>query len=121
MPRPRKFRRVCCLPENNSFGPSNIVPDNTNQITMMVDEYETIRLIDYEGLTQEQCSQNMGIARTTVQQIYNNARKKLSRALVEGKCLMITGGDYTLCDGDQNFCGYGCRRRRRGNLNNNGG
>lgn len=122
MPRPRKFRRVCCLPKTNSFGPSNLLPDEKNQIIMTVDEYETIRLIDYEGYTQEECSLNMNIARTTVQQIYLNARKKLSQSLVEGKCLIITGGDYTLCDGDQNFCGYGgCRHRRCNTLINNGG
>lgn len=116
MPRPRKFRRVCCLPKNNSFGPHNLAPTQENQIIMTVDEYETIRLIDYEGYTQEQCSQNMNIARTTVQQIYNRARKKLSQALVDGKCLIITGGDYTLCDGDQNFYGCGgCRHRRCNN------
>lgn len=116
MPRPRKFRRVCCLPKNNSFGPFNLKPNEENQITMTVDEYETIRLIDYEGYNQEQCSQQMNIARTTVQQIYLNARKKLSQTLVDGKYLIITGGDYTLCDGEQNFCGCGrCRHRRYNN------
>ena len=52
-----------------------------------------------QDLSQEQCSAYMGVARTTVQQIYNSARKKLSTALVEGLPFRIEGGDYQLCDG----------------------
>ena len=80
---------------------------------MAVDEYETIRLIDFSGLSQEECSQYMDIARTTVQQIYTNARKKLATALVNGLPLKIDGGDYTLCDAKavHECCGL-CRRRK---------
>jgi len=116
MPRPRKWRKVCCLPENKQFGPLNA---SINQepfiITMSVDEYETIRLIDLEGLIQEECADQMKIARTTVQRIYNDARQKLADSLVNGKMLTIEGGDYKLCDGEGKSCGSGgCRRHRCG-------
>ncbi len=89
---------------------------------MTVDEYEAIRLIDLEGFTQEECAGQMNIARTTVQGIYNDARKKVAESLVNGKVLFIEGGEYRLCDGRGKLCGGkgGCRRYRcdRGILNN---
>ena len=82
-------------------------------ICISVDEYETLRLIDKEGLSQEECGEQMEVARTTVQQIYNNARRKIAEALVEGAAIKIEGGDYRLCDGIENGCGCGmCRKKR---------
>lgn len=116
MPRPRKWRKVCGLPENNRFGPLNIPLDQEHFIIMTVDEYETVRLIDLEGLTQEECAKQMKIARTTVQRIYNSARKKIADSLVNSKMLRIEGGDYRLCDGLEKSCGYRhcCRHRFAG-------
>ncbi len=89
--------------------------DDGESINMMVDEYETIRLIDLEGFTQEECAAHMNIARTTVQGIYDAARKKLADSLVNGKMLWIEGGEYRLCDGMGPGCsGRGCHRRRCG-------
>lgn len=116
MPRPRKWRRVCCLPERNRFGPleSGLYDQNTTYMT--VDQYETIRLIDLEGLTQEECAAQMSVSRTTVQGIYDEARKILAGSLVNGDILVIGGGDYQLCGGDGPRCEmgachrHGCRR-----------
>ena len=121
MPRPRKWRKICCLPECNRFGPLDYPANMENYVNMTVDEYETIRLIDLEGFTQEECAGQMNIARTTVQGIYNDARKKVAESLVNGKVLFIEGGEYRLCDGLGKSCGRGvCRRHRcdRGFLNN---
>lgn len=115
MPRPRKCRKVCCLPDSDRFGPLNAPINPDYFVTMSVDEYETIRLIDLESYTQEECANQMNIARTTVQGMYNDARKKLAESLVNGKVLRIEGGDYRLCDGLEKSCGCGgCRRHRCG-------
>ncbi|HCX64059.1 MAG TPA: hypothetical protein DHN33_02455 [Eubacteriaceae bacterium] len=98
MPRPRKWRRVCCLPENNVFGALDAEDKNREVIVMTVDEYETIRLIDLEGEMQQGCADRMNVARTTVQRIYNDARKKIADAMVNGKTIKIEGGDYLLCN-----------------------
>lgn len=104
MPRPRKHRSVCNFPKVTEFFPSDKESglENTNAIAMTVDEYEAIRLIDYEGFSQKSCSFRMGVARATVQAIYASARKKIACALVDGKSLKIDGGDYRLCNGRKN-------------------
>ena len=114
MARPMKWRKVCSLPESNKFGPLDSSMDARKYVNMTVDEYETIRLIDLEGFTQEECAKQMNIARTTVQGIYTEARKKLAESLVNGKILLIEGGEYRLCDGLGNGCGRGCGRHGRG-------
>lgn len=112
MPRPKKCRKVCCLPKHSEFIPKGDIPCR-KAIIMTVDEYEAIRLIDREGFSQEECGEYMRVARTTVQQIYNSARKKIATALVEGLSLRIEGGDYQVCGGEEKFCGCGgCRKHR---------
>ena len=121
MSRPMKWRKVCCLPEKNRFGPLDSVLNDNEHISMTVDEYETIRLIDLNGFTQEECAKQMNIARTTVQGIYVEARRKLADALVNAKLLIIQGGEYRLCGGLEKECGRGCHRHghNRGFKNNN--
>ena len=124
MPRPKKWRKVCCLPENRSFGPvpgfAECAPQIEQPVIMTVDEYEAVRLIDLEGMNQEACAEKMRIARTTVQSIYAEARKKLADSLVNGKLLRIEGGDYELCDGHGTRCGMGACHRRRGGRGDGG-
>lgn len=117
MPRPKIRRKVCCLPRINEFHPVGGNIYSREAVIVSVDEYETIRLIDNEGMSQAECSGYMNIARTTVQQIYDGARKKIARALVEGLPIRIEGGAYLLCDGTEEHCGHGgCRKRRHGNM-----
>lgn len=104
MPRPTKYRKVCCLPNNNIFGPIDIPKISCNPVVMTVEEYETIRLIDLQGRTQEECADQMEIARTTVQQIYQGARKKLAELIVEGKVLTIEGGTFELYGPEKSCC-----------------
>ena len=96
MPRPCKQRRVCGHPPCGRFGPAG--QDAGPEVVMGVDEFEAIRLIDLEGLTQEECAAQMNVARTTVQAIYAQARVKLARCLVGGCALSIRGGDYARGD-----------------------
>ena len=96
MARPQRCRRICTLPEHTLFLPAD-APD-TGRIVLSLDEYEAIRLIDYEGCTHEQCAMVLQISRTTATEIYASARKKLAAVLVEGHQLEIEGGNVRLCD-----------------------
>ena len=90
MPRPTRCRRIGRMPEFRSFSPDDA--SDAEAVALSVDEYETLRLIDAEGMTQEQCAERMGVSRTTVTAIYDRARHKAASALVNGSRLLITGG-----------------------------
>lgn len=114
MPRPTKCRLVCNLPQINTFGPYDNMCEDKPFILMSIEEFETIRLIDYENMTQEACAEKMGIARTTVQRIYTDARAKLAKALVECKKLNIDGGNFKICKKDKPHCHHDkCLKKRR--------
>ena len=94
MTRRPRCRCISQYPDHWSFSPDEVSSEET--VVMSLDEFETIRLIDKEGMTQEECSKRMGVARTTVTSIYDSARKKIADALIDGKRLQISGGVYQL-------------------------
>ena len=102
MPRPQRCRRICREPEYNRFSPEGIAKDSRVQLS--IDEFEVIRLVDYEKKTHEQCAAQMDISRTTVTEIYESARYKIADSLINGKNLLISGGNYRLCDGSAAPC-----------------
>ena len=102
MARPTKARRICMEAAYDNFCPNGVLA--REKVIMTMDEYETIRLVDLEKCTHEQCAKQMGIARTTVTEIYESARYKMADSIVNGKTLEISGGNYRLCDGTALFC-----------------
>ncbi|MEG0071143.1 MAG: DUF134 domain-containing protein [Raoultibacter sp.] len=112
MARPRKCRKICGMPGTTDFGP-RCKKQHEEAIIMTIDEYETIRLIDFGGLTQEEAAAQMNVARSTIQTIYNTARNKVARCLVEGVSLRIEGGDIEICDRPRACPGnVPCKHRR---------
>ena len=112
MARPTRRRRVCELPEHVSFVPQG--KSEAGLVVLTVDEYELVRLIDYEHLTHAQCAAQMKISRTTVTESYERARQKISDSLVNGKRLVIEGGDFTVCEGPDESCLGVCPHRAGG-------
>lgn len=109
MARPIRCRRICFEPRYGSFAPWGV--KGGEQVLLAVDEFETVRLVDYEKRTHEQCARQMGISRTTVTEMYERARTKIADCIVNGKTLCISGGNYTLCDGSaKTCCGKTCSR-----------
>jgi predicted DNA-binding protein (UPF0251 family) len=108
MPRPRKRRRVCELPETLLFKPAGKPITETEVVIISIDEYEVIRLIDLEGLNQEECAERMEVARSTIQRMYEEVKRKVADSIVNGKAFKIEGGDYKLCDFNKDDCTTPC-------------
>ena len=96
MARPEKLRCVAQLPNVDFFKPMGIPADALQSIRLSLEELESIRLKDLEGLEQEECAQQMRISRPTFHRILEVARKKLADALINGKAIQIEGGNFEL-------------------------
>ena len=94
MPRPRIFRRISDEPQTRCFKPENENIDSTKPITITLDEFEAIRLRDYHNIQQIRSAEIMEISQPTFHRILTSARKKISKALIEGNTLIIVGDDF---------------------------
>ena len=112
MPRPQKRRKICKEPAFAQFSPDSA--PKADAVVLTVDEFEVVRLVDLEKLTHEMCAERMEISRTTVTEIYESAREKIADCLVNGNRLVISGGNYRLCEGKTCGCGCGCADCRCG-------
>jgi predicted DNA-binding protein (UPF0251 family) len=91
--RCRKFRNIVFNPAINCFKPCGIPLSELEIISLEADEIEAIRLIDFEGLYQQNASEKMNISRTTFARTVDSARKKISDAILNGKALVIIKTD----------------------------
>ena len=103
---PGNGERFAACPRS-AFGPLNKRNYETNPVIMTVDEYETIRLIDWEGMTQEECAEKMNVA-AQPSSASITMQEEAFRNFGTGKASRIEGGDYKLCDQDPQL--YGCTR-----------
>ncbi len=108
MPRPRRFRRILEEPQIRCFKPEKENTDFSETIKLTIDEFEAIRLRDYHDIQQKRSAEIMGISQPTFHRILTSARKTISKALIEGKVLIIVGEDY-ITDKKRykcNICGF---------------
>ena len=122
MPRPYKFRCINAQPTAVVYKPAGIPARQLQWVTLGLDEFEAIRLLDHAGLDQEKAAVRMGISRPTVTRIYASARKKIADALSLGQAICIEGGPVTQMP---TMAGPGMGRRgghrhRHGNPNRTG-
>ncbi|MBN2016972.1 MAG: DUF134 domain-containing protein [Candidatus Cloacimonetes bacterium] len=94
MPRPRKIRRVSKPPLCSRFKPVGIPARLLQVVDLSVDEYEALRLADYEGLEHKEAAEKMGISRPTFTRLIDQARKKIASGIIDGKEISIGGGDF---------------------------
>ena len=93
MPRPKQNRKVTSPPLMLGYKPFGIPRSQLESVIIHYDEFEAIRLLDYEGLMQEQAAERMNVSRPTLTRIYEQARRSIAKAFIEGKMILIEGGN----------------------------
>jgi predicted DNA-binding protein (UPF0251 family) len=90
------WRKVSSIPPITYFKPAGIRMRELEEIKLLVEEAEAIRLKDLEGLEQEECAQKMNISRSTFSRLLDSARQKIADALLNGKAIRIEGGNFEM-------------------------
>lgn len=91
MPRPKLNRKISNPPHFKGFKPIGLDVDN-NPVVLHLEEYEAIRLCDFELREQLEAARLMEVSRPTFTRIYENARRKIAQAFVSGKSIVFEGG-----------------------------
>lgn len=71
----------------NKFTPQPQIVEE--EIIIEQAEIEALRLVDLEGLSQEQAGKQMGVSRGTIWRLLQAAREKVARALTEGRQIIV--------------------------------
>jgi predicted DNA-binding protein (UPF0251 family) len=93
MPRRHHPRKVVAPPRFKGYKPYGTTIDSVDEVELLYEEYEAIKLADYDGLTHHEAGVLMGVSRPTFARIYESARQKIARALVEVKALKSVYGN----------------------------
>lgn len=106
-PRPFRLRKVSDPPVISGLKPyrNSRIDENADAVFLHLEEYEAIRLCDFQTLNHYQASLRMAVSRPTLTRIYASARQKIAEALVLGKQIIIEGGKIYF-DSDW----YSCRK-----------
>ena len=96
MPRPSKSRKISNPPIMKGFKPFGLPLCKIESVQLTLEEYESIRLANYEMLPQDLAAEQMNVSRPTFTRIYNKALKTIASAFIEGKAILIEGGNYDL-------------------------
>ncbi len=104
MTRPKYCRKIRSEPGAKYYRPEGIPAADLEEIIITLDEFEALRLSDFERLYQENCAESMNISRQTFGRIIDSARKKIADALIHGKALRIGGGTVSLEENGETKC-----------------
>ncbi len=100
MPRTKCKRYIDSHPEVIFFKPAGIPMSKLEEVILHVDEYEAIRLCDWEGMYQDEAAEQMQVSRATIGRILTEAHRKIAGALIDGKAIRIQGGAFEIKEGE---------------------
>lgn len=96
MGRRQRWRRVSSIPQISYFKPVGSPMAELEEVKLLVEEAEAIRLKDLEGMEQEACAEKMNISRSTFSRLLDAARQKIADAILNGKAIRIEGGNFEM-------------------------
>jgi uncharacterized protein len=96
MPRRKRMRKVVAPPGFRGYKPYGTRHSRTNHVDLLYEEYEAIKLADYDLMNQLEASKIMGVSRATFARVYESARRKIAKALVETREIRSVFGDAIL-------------------------
>jgi len=96
MARRRRLRKVVAPPGFKGYKPYGTNKEATEAIELLYEEYEAIKLSDYDSMNHETAAKIMGVSRPTFARIYESARKKIAQAMVEVKQIQTVFGNAIL-------------------------
>jgi len=89
MPRRHQNRHVCITPQFRYYKPQGVSMRSLEEVELTVEECESLRLADLEGVYQDAAAESMGISRATFGRVVAKAREKIAQALFFGKAIRI--------------------------------
>ena len=96
MPRPKTLRKIVAPPGFKGYKPYGNQPNNKSHVDLFYEEYEALKLADYDKMNHLDASKLMGISRPTFARIYESARRKMAKALVETREIKSVFGNAVL-------------------------
>ena len=99
--RPRKYRIVKLDPKISQFSPRGR-PGRPDEVELKMDEFEALRLADYQGLSQKEAAKSMRISQQTFSRVLKKARNLIAKGITTGSAIRIQGGQYVLLPGSKN-------------------
>lgn len=95
-PWQKKCRYIDKEYSNHVFKPKSVPMSKLKQVLVGHDEMEALKLVDIDHMKQSEAANKMGISSATIQRVIESARQKITSALIEGKAIIIDGGDYVV-------------------------
>ena len=93
--RPKKYRIVKLDPKISQFSPRGR-PGRPDEVELKMDEFEALRLADYQDLSQKEAARSMRISQQSFSRILTRAHKLIAKGITTGSTIRIQGGQYVI-------------------------
>jgi predicted DNA-binding protein (UPF0251 family) len=90
------MRRVVAPPGFRGYKPYGNLQSRSDHVDLLYEEYEAIKLADYDLMNHLEASRLMGVSRATFARVYESARRKIAKALVEAREIKSVFGNASL-------------------------